>query len=396
MRAPRAPRAPFLLLLLSASLVACAGPALEMPEPQRAPEPDPSQVERILFLIGDAGEATSSTSPLLNVLERDVEEWSARLEADSAVAVLYLGDIRYPYGLRRRDSEHFAGDTASIMAQIRVVAGPRARERGAQAYFIPGNHDWGMRKHFEGYERLKRLDDFLVEARELTGAPVRMAPEPGRGGPVVLDWGAGTRLLLLDTAWWLMYADAPAQADLLVAVEQAMASAGDRTVVFAAHHPFLSVGMHGGRYSLTEKLGIGYILRRAGAFVQSLNAPPYRELTRGLRRIFARHGPPFAFIGGHDHSLQVIGRVQETDPVYNIVSGAGSKLTDVGPEPGLYFARSAPGYMRLLLEKDGGAHLSVVAAPRDYLLCPEDEGPSGPCMREGMAAFEVVHSQRLR
>jgi hypothetical protein len=385
-----------LALLLTLALAACAGAPPELPEPQWDPEPAPSEVERILFLIGDAGEAKSFTSPVLNVLQRDVEEWADRLTADSAVAVLYLGDIRYPFGLRPRRSDNFTEDTTVIMAQVRVVAGPRALERGARGYFLAGNHDWGVREDFAGYLRLRRLDQFLDLAADLTGASVRLAPEPGSGGPFVLDWSPDIRLLMLDTAWWLMAAEEEDRDEFLDALDAAVESAGDRTVIFAAHHPLVSVGMHGGRFSLTEKLGIGYVLRRAGAWVQSLNSPAYRKFTGSLRATFARHGPPFLFIGGHDHSLQVIERVRETDPTWNLISGSGSKLTDVGPEPGLHFARSAPGYMRLLLTRDGGIHVTVVGGAPEYLLCPEDDAPWGACLQAGIATFETLHSQRLR
>lgn len=387
---------PTFLLLLATSLVACAGPPPEMPEPQWDPEPSPREVERVLFLVGDAGEAKTATSPLLHVLQRDVEEWADRLASDSAAAVLYLGDIRYPFGLRPRRSDNFTEDTMVIMSQIRVVAGPRAREHGVRGYFLPGNHDWGLREDFAGYLRLQRLNQFLDLAAELTGAAVRLAPEPGTGGPFILDWGPDLRLLLLDTAWWLMAAEDENRGEFLEAMEAAVASAGDRTTLIAAHHPLKSVGMHGGTFSITEKLGIGYVLRRAGAVVQSLNSPVYREFNRTLRETFARHGPPFLFVGGHDHSLQVIGRVQDTDPAYNLVSGSGSKLTDVGPEPGLHFARSAPGYMRVLFTRAGGVHLTVIGGAPEYLLCPENDGRSGECLRMGIPTFETLHSQRLR
>ena len=98
----------------------------------------------------------------------------------------------------------------------------------------------------------------------------------------------------------------------------------------------------------------------------------------------------------HDHSLQVIGQAEPTDPRYSIVSGSRSKLTNVGTGPELRFARSAPGYMRLLIKKDGGMHLSVVASPERYLRCPEQEPALGECMREGAAAFETVFSKPLR
>lgn len=382
--------------LALAALPACAPPPPALPAPRRAPEPAPEQVERVLFLLGDPGESTSATSPVLQHLQGEIEAWAGRLAADSAVGLLVLGDVVYPLGLHAPGSGWFAHDTAIVMSQVRLVAGPNARSRGARALFLAGNHDWGERDDFEGFVRLNNLDTFLQWAGAQTGAAVSLAPPAGRGGPAVWDWGPHLRLLLLDTAWWLLSAEEPEKALFLADVEEAMRTAGGREVLLAAHHPFRTVGAHGGTYSFWEMLGIGYVLRRSGAILQSLNSPAYRELERGLRDVFARAGPPFAFIGGHDHSLQVIGRVEPTDPRFSLVSGSGSKLTSVRRAPGVLFARSAPGYMRLLVLRDGTMHLSVVAAPERYQHCPG--GPPeawAACMREGVAAFGTVHSQPL-
>ena len=381
--------------LLLAVLPACAPTPPALPAPVLAPEPAPQEIERVLFLLGDPGEATTGTSPVLQHLQHEIEAWSARLAADSAVALVILGDIVYPLGLHPAGSRWFDHDTAIVMSQVRLVAGPNAVARGARALFVAGNHDWGERDDFEGVVRLNNLDTFLQAVRVQTGADVNLVPQAGSGGPWVWDWGPHVRLLLLDTAWWLLSAEEPEKALFLEQIEEAMRTAGEREVVFASHHPFRSVGSHGGTYSFWKMLGIGYVLRRSGAFLQSLNSRPYREMEAGLREIFARTGPPFAFVGGHDHSLQVLGRVEPTDPRYSIVSGSGSKLTGVRGGRGVRFARSAPGYMRLLILRDGTMHLSVVAAPERYQLCP-DGTAGGECMLEGIAAFQTVHSQPLR
>lgn len=85
--------------LLLAVLPACAPTPPALPAPVLAPEPPPQEVERVLFLLGDPGEATTGTSPVLRHLQHDIEAWSARLAADSAVALVILGDIVYPLGL---------------------------------------------------------------------------------------------------------------------------------------------------------------------------------------------------------------------------------------------------------------------------------------------------------
>ena len=382
-------------LALAFGLGACASARIPLPTPEIHPEPAPAEVERVLFLVGDPGKATTATSPLLQRLAEDVEEWSARLARDSAVAVIVLGDIVYPLGLHPPGSRWFDHDTAIVMSQVRLVAGPNARARGTAAYFVAGNHDWGLREDYPGARRLARLALFLESAGDAAGTRAHLVPEPGSGGPWVWDWGPHVRLLLLDTAWWLLGAEEAGKAAFLARIEEAMRTAGDREVVFAAHHPFRAVGPHGGGGGVWYYLGVYTLLRNAGVLLQDLNSRPYRELERGLRDIFARTGPPFAFIGGHEHSLHLLQRVEPTDPRYSIVAGSGSKLTGVGFQPGLRFARSAPGYMRLLILEDGRMHLTTLAIGEQYLLCPE--GPrQAACMAAGIAAFEKIQSEPLR
>jgi hypothetical protein len=360
------------------------------------PSPPYEAVESVLFLLGDAGEARSQTSPLLERMRRDVEVWSERLEGDSSVAVLILGDNVYPRGLNPPGSSSYDNDTSIVMGQVRVVNGPWATARGTRAYFMAGNHDWGLREDWEGYVRLVELDNFLKAVRSTTGAAVEFVPTAGTGGPEVIDWGDRHRLVILETAWWLVERSSGAHQEVLREVEEAFSTAGDREIIIAAHHPFKSGGPHGGRFSFWETLGVRYVLFRSGAVLQDISSRPYRDLDIGLRAIFNEHGPPLAFIGGHEHSLQIIEGTEPMDPIYNIISGSGSKMSSVGPVDGLVFAQGAPGYMRLVIEKDGGVSVFVEATEPRYQHCPGGEPARTTCMEEGIAAFRTVFSKQLK
>src|SRR5690606_3609827 len=116
-----------------------------------------------------------------------------------------------------------------------------------------------------------------------------------------LDWGHHYRIVMLDTAWWLLEGDQAARLEVLRGIEEAFATAGDRTLMLAAHHPFRSGGPHAGGFSFWSTLGVRYLLYRSGAILQDITSRPYRQLEAGLRDIFGRHGPPLAFMGGHEH-----------------------------------------------------------------------------------------------
>jgi hypothetical protein len=166
-------------------------------------------------------------------------------------------------------------------------------------------------------------------------------------------------------------------------------------VLLVAHHPLRTGGPHGGQVSFWKTLGVQYLLVKSGAIFQDLSSVPYRDLERGLRDIFSQTRPPLAFIGGHDHSLQLFRALEPTDPKFTIVSGSASKLSRVAPARGMQFGRSAPGYMRLVVEKDGGVTLFVEAAPERYVSCDGGGAQRAACLARGVAAFQTVHSQRL-
>ncbi|MEX2584528.1 MAG: hypothetical protein WD766_14765 [Gemmatimonadota bacterium] len=388
-------------LLLAALLLAvagCAPPPTPMPAPRFIGAPNPEDVESVIFLIGDAGEAPYRASPVIARMTEDIERWSQTLEGDTAVAVLFLGDIVYPLGMHPPGSPEYPADSLMVLGQVETVAGPAARE-SAHGIFMAGNHDWGLEEEWEGFQRLQDLGVFLAAASEWTGASVRLAPDAGTGGPYVLDLGRFMRVIVLDTAWWILdggQLGLDGRDETIAGIRDAIAGAGDREVLIAAHHPFHSAGPHGGQFSFWRTLGVRYLMVRSGAMLQDLTSIPYRELSDGLRSVFADMEPPLVFAGGHEHSLQVFDKVLPNDPDVSIVSGSGSKLSSLGTGEGILFGRSEPGYMKIFIEKDGGMGLFVESAPEQYLKCPTAEPQRSTCMAEGVAAFETAYSQRLR
>jgi hypothetical protein len=379
-----------------ALLLGCAPPNWPgLPVAESVPVVNEAEVETVLFLVGDTGDAREGASPLLARLHEDLERWSQAVDRDSAVLLVVLGDIVYPEGVRPRDTAEYHRDTSRVMGQVRLVAGTAARKRGTRAVFVAGNHDWGRREHREDHVRVAALAESLRLGSELTGADARLVPVPGAGGPEVIDLGDHLRVLLLDTAWWLVASTGEQRAATLVGLNEGFATADGRHVIIASHHPFRSTGPHGGRFPFWQMLGLRYLLFRSGATLQDITSVPYRELEMGLRSIFARHGAPLAMVGGHEHSLQVIEAVEPTDPRVSLVSGAGSKLTPVGRERSVRFALSAPGYMRVVVERGGGILLFVEAMDPAFLACAEEEPERSRCLLDGQATWRTVYATRL-
>lgn len=378
---------------------ACASSSIELPPPQFITEPDPAGVESVLFLIGDAGDAQKEYAPILTRLAQDVEAWTQRLGRDSAVVVIFLGDNVYPLGMHLPEADEFPRDSAVVADQVAIVNGPHARARGTRGYFVAGNHDWGLREEWEGYVRLKTMSDFLDRERQRTGAAVYLEPEPGTGGPFTFDLGRQVRIILLDTAWWILDGGKlglDSRAAILGGIREAMQEAGERQVVIGTHHPFRSAGPHGGEVSFWRTLGVRYLLTRSGALLQDLTSIPFRDFEAGLRSIFSELDPPLIFAGGHEHSLQLFEAVDPTDPAFSIVSGSASKLSSLGSQAGMLFGASSPGYFRVLVGTDGRVSLFIEAAPEEFLECEGDPAELAICVEQGVAAFRTIYSRQLR
>lgn len=353
-------------------------------------------VESVIFWVGDAGDAVWGATPVMHKLASDIDQWSRALRRDSAVAVVYLGDNVYPGGLRDAGRPEFWEDSTRLEAQVDPMRAPGTRERKAFAVFLPGNHDWGHKFGAEGERRLLNMEEFL-DRRRAAGIRVSLLPRGGVPGPAVVDVGRHTRIIILDTAWWLLAGESDAKTRLMDGLLTAMTTAGGRATILAAHHPYKSAGSHGGLQPFWASLGIRWLLTRSGAALQDLNSLPYRDLLDRMKIIWERTGPPFMFAGGHDHVLQVIKGTDPLDPQYMIVSGAASKVSRVGHIDGMLYRDDQPGYMRMVVKKNGGIDLFVVAGPKDFKSCDRgDPALTAQCVSAGVQAFRNTYGNTLR
>ncbi len=255
---------------------------LDFGEVGGVPLPDPTDVDAVVFLLGDAGAAEAGTSPLLDALGADVERWSAGLRRDSAVAVVYLGDIVYPVGIRNRDDPGYIRDSTRLRSQVDLVAGAEAISNNTVGLFLTGNHDWGNTVGDAGIDRVKNLQEQLILARE-TGPLVALLPNAGDPGPIVRDLRRNVRMIFVDTHWFLQERSRPMQDQFFGRLRNAIDGARDREVIIVAHHPYFSAGPHGAVVPGYYTGGLDYILKRTGALVQDLNSPAYAELLGKLR-----------------------------------------------------------------------------------------------------------------
>lgn len=378
------------------TLFGCAKKELPVLPAVLTPLPPVAEIESVIFIVGDAGHVTWEQSPMVRSMAREVELWSERLARDSSVAVLFLGDNVYPAGMHLPTEREWPDDSTHLEAQIMILGGPRARAHKSFGVFIAGNHDWGHKYGAGGEQRIQNQEKF-IDRRRNRGIHVRFLPPDATPGPGIVDVRSHLRMLLIDTAWWLLSADGEEKQRMMRRLQDGITTAGQRNVLIGAHHPVRSAGAHGGLSPFWTTVGVKWLLTKSGASLQDLNSLPYRDLITRLAAVFRLTGAPLVFAGGHDHSLQVLRGLNREEPSFILVSGSGSKLSRVGHAEGMLYRSLEPGYMMLVTKKDGSTDLFVHSAPESFLAC--DTGPPEfweQCVNAGAEAFRVTFGMTLK
>jgi len=334
------------------------------PEPiDGTPVGDPS-IERVVFLIGDAGENPDDGGPVLRSLAAEVEGWSGALAADSAVSVVFLGDNVYPNGVNSPGNDDRARDSLRLANQMAVVGGPAAQQNRSFGVFLLGNHDWGGRSDEEG-EQLVLNQEELITGAAAQGLNIDLMPPALDPGPEVLDLGPHMKLVTVDTQWWLTNEGTLRRRQALQDLRVAVREPADRFVLFAAHHPPVTGGPHGGHISIFEGLGARRLIYLTGANGQDVSALPYQNMIEDFESAFAGTDATVLYAGGHSHTLQILQGATPGAADWTLISGAGSKNSPVTELDETEFLSSASGYMRLLIGTDGGLLVEVVAEGED-------------------------------
>lgn len=348
------------LLILVSTLTACSLPADTVLSPVPGTAPGDETVERVILLMGDGGESPPEGTPLFSRLREEVEAWSAALASDSAVTVVFLGDNVYPNGVHSVGHPERARDSLRLANQIDIVAGPEAVRHRSLGLFLAGNHDWGGSTGSEG-QLLLRNQEELIKGAAAAGVWVDLLPPALDPGPEVVDLGSVVKLVAVDSEWWLEDRITLRRTQALQQVTRAVQEPATRVVLFAAHHPLVSSGPHGGTVPFWPTLGVERVLSLTGSKAQDIASVPYQKMIEDFRAAFASSNATLLYAGGHEHGLQVIRGTHPSDPEWHFISGTGSQSSPMGDIDGLRFRSSKAGYMRMLVRTDGSVVVEVVA-----------------------------------
>lgn len=318
--------------------------------------------------VGDAGETGSalrSTAKYIN------EMYTEQHDGGKPDAMIFLGDNFYPLGLNVPVDD--------VTGKIKSVLGPyRQTFEGigrTNVHAVAGNHDYYARNALE-----KSLFFGLID---IAVGPVGLS-EKGNERERAIEWwtyyykmpaevmypvSAGSK----DSVQFIFYDSAlplrtdpatwrPALDSLRRLLTNSAARPGIVWRIFAQHHPWYSVGEHGG-YSVwdDEAKTVNYLPncdRDSNViewFVNTLDpqdlcASKYQAQIDSLKAVMHSGGAKIhLMLAGHEHNLQLLSYPErnadcsECPKVY-VISGAGSKPNRVKlPFPPHEFTASQPG-----------------------------------------------------
>ena len=334
---------------------------------------DKNEIDKTIFLLGDAGNSDSLTSTFSSLKDE--------LSQDTSSTLIFLGDNVYPYGLIPKEEmgidsiliNQRKNDEKRIEAQLRIVE----NHRKENVIFVAGNHDWGATKE----------QTFVLEEQNyLMKRGYNYLPQKGCSTPSVVNLSDSIVLICLDTQYLIQrekYSNCELKnnEEIYTRLDSIISKNQNKKIIVAAHHLLESEGAHGGKFPLRPHffplvdvkenmyvplpiIGTLYVLgRKIGLSEQDIANDRYQEVKKNLSLIFEKH-QNLVYVCGHEHTLQYhkfnsnSKNKNSTKNVWRqINSGAGSKRTFINKnykkDKKAFFAYSNYGFARLDYLKNG-------------------------------------------
>jgi len=328
------------------------------------------------YLIGDSG-GLDSEDPPQNLVLSDVK---SKINEDQNASIYFLGDNIYPDGLRDT-IEGYSKDLDIIDAHIDL-----AESITNKSYMIPGNHDWESTS--TKYNSMVALTDYL----DVNSSNLKLKPKNGCPDPYVIKISKDHVFIIIDSQWWVDNADDDGQSyehcdinsrhAMMSELERIFIKHKNDQITVLLHHPLMSNGNHGGKFSLKQHLFpltsinpklyfplpiLGSLLpiyRNLGINKQDVSYHWNRQLKAMFDRIISSSGVKrILFVSGHEHSQQLF----SPDPliskseVHYLVSGSGYKQSYVRQGGNSMFVSDQRGYQKLYFYKDGSVWLDIIS-----------------------------------
>ncbi|MCW9036428.1 BamA/TamA family outer membrane protein [Altibacter sp.] len=318
--------------------------------------PSGKEVDHTFFLLGDAGYVEEAES---SVALRSFQEYIKENTSKNS-HVIFLGNSFYPSGM----SSETPSKASNIKDQLKAIEAHKGK-----VMILPGELDW--RSSVDG---LEYEEDFLKARYD--GKDIL---QPNNGCPLEsIEIGDDIQLIVIDSQWYIeSWDDHPKMNDkceiktrrkFFIEIEGELKKNKGKTILFATHHPLITNGKHGGRYTALNQIlpvpGLATVItqvRSQGAISkQDRYNERYNDLMSRLN-VMAKDHDQLVFVSGHDRSLQY----SEDRNTKQIVSGAAGDPTAAALGAHGLFSFGGPGFTVVTVYKDGSSQAAFYKAEED-------------------------------
>lgn len=331
--------------------------------------------DHTVFLIGNTGGLENAPSNL-ELLQKDLAA------AGKNATLIFLGDNMAHQGMPSKSHPKRTSREQSLVKQLDLIKAFQGK-----TYILPGDKDWKNGKP-DGWRYIQQQEDFIEEYLDDDEV---FFPKEGHPGPSEFKLDDGLFLILFDMQWMLHRWNKPLQdhpleyhnnLDVLVEINELLEKHENDHVILASHHPIVSYGSYGGKFSLKQHIfpltdankslylplpviGSLYPLYRSTAGgPQDIANPKYKGITLALEA-FLKQYPNVLYVSGHEASMQHI----EKEGVHYIVSGSGAQSGFVKQGKHAKFVTSRTGFSKLKYDRSGATNLEFWVA--------DENSPSG-------------------
>jgi len=320
-------------------------------------KPDSSGLVHSMLLVGNAYDLWQHDD-VKDLLESHINN------SGKKSSVVFLGNNAGKKGFS--DSEDNYGKEAekSLKAGLKLL-----KDYTGDIVFIPGNRDWAKGKP-EGVDYVKEQRKYIEKYLDKKHV---FLPPKGQPGPEEIKISKDIVLIVIDSQWWLhdfkkKLGDLEDGVDFYIQLKDALNRNRNKKVIFAAHHPIFSNGIHGGKFpfkynlfpltQLNKNLYIplpGFLYTGYRKFLggkQDMAHPTYKEFRESLLGLLKEY-PNITYVAAHDHSLQYI----LSDSIHQIISGSAGSISYTSKSKKAKFVTSQQGFSKLNFYDNGDVFL---------------------------------------
>ena len=329
---------------------------------------DSLTIQHTFFLVGDAGNANQPNAlQTLKLLE------SQLTKTQEKATLVFLGDNIYPDGMPTdKNDPNRAEAEEKLTIQLEI-----AKKFSGKTIFMPGNHDWnnGL-KGLEAQEKF--ISAFLSEKKAFV---------PRNGCAIeTVKINDHIAMIVVDSEWFLQDwdehptmnddCDIKTRTEFLDELKSEINKNQNKFTLLAIHHPLMSNGPHGGRFSLKKHLYpfnnglplplvgsmINFLRKTTGVSPQDLHNKQYRNLVNMIKPMIQNRNN-ILVISGHEHNLQYL----EKDGIKQVISGAASKSEPSRAVHSNDFSFGGSGFCKVEVYEDESALLTFFSTADNSL-----------------------------